>query len=245
MVPKKVSILSLVILLTGALLAAATSVSFSQANAPDRPADAPDVFLPLVVHHWPPLVRVLPNHFGFLDEFGVARVMGEVQNDSPDMVTFVKVPVSLLDDVGQVLTTDEAGVGLFRLAPGEKSCFEVRFENPPAGFDSYQFDAPTYTKRDEVPPKLTIYGDQGSYDPSFGDYMIEGKARNDDSSRVQYVTVIVTLYDAAGTVVDCGVSFPNRRELDPGESSDFDFYAVGRDYADVASYRLQADADLE
>jgi hypothetical protein len=171
--------------------------------------------------------------------------MGEVRNGSPDMVTYVQVPVALLDDVGQVLATDEASVGLFRLAPGEKSCFEVRFENPPASFSSYQLGAPTYEKRDEPLPKVTIYDDQGSYVPTFGDYEIEGKVRNDDSSRAQYVTVIVTLYNTAGTVVDCGVGFPNRRELDPGESSNFDFFAVGRDFADVASYRLQADADLE
>ena len=69
--------------------------------------------------------------------------------------------------------------------------------------------------------------------------------RNDDSSRALYVSVIMTLYDASGRVVGCGVTFPNRRELDPGKSSDFEMIEVGRDFADVVSYRLQADADLE
>ena len=80
-----------------------------------------------MIHQWPPLVRVLPNHFRYLDEFGEVRVMGEVQNGSPGMVTYVNVPVSLLDDVGQVLATDEAGVHLYRLAPGTKRCPSLPF----------------------------------------------------------------------------------------------------------------------
>jgi hypothetical protein len=247
MVPKRVSTISLVALLIVVLLTAATSVSFGQAYAPGRPADASDVFLPLVVYQPPPPVRVLPNHSHFVSSTGTPEIFGEVQNDSPDWVFAVKVPVSLLNDVGQVLATDEVYAELLYLAPGQRTCFGKVFYSPPAGWNSYRLDAPTYEipSSDVEKPKLTIYGDQGNYDPALDIYTIEGKVRNDSSRKAQYVKVIATVYDASGTVFDCDRDDLWPANLGPGRNSDFQFnLGYLRDYADVASYRLQADGEF-
>jgi len=240
MVPKKVTTISLVILSIGALLAAATSVSFSQANAPDKPADAADVFLPLVVYHWRPSVYALSNHSQLQTSTGSLYVFGEVQNDLSHQVGFVSVPVTLLDSSGQAIETHKGFARLNYLPPGERTCFVMFVLSPPAGWVSYELGEPTYLMGGEPPPNLTIFDDQGSYDPTFGDYKVEGKVRNDHGSRVEFVKVIATLYDDTGTVVTCGSRDPDNRDLDPGESSDFLYTATLRDYADVASYRLQA-----
>jgi hypothetical protein len=244
MVPYRVRNISLVILSIGALLTLATSVSFSQANAPDMPADSADVFLPLVVYHWPPPVRVLPNHSHNVSSIGTLRIFAEVQNDLSEHIEWVEVPYSLLDDSGQVVASDSQYVHLDVLAPGESTCFKILIIDPPAGWTRYELGDPTYRTGAEPLPKLTIYGDQGTYDTSTGWYGIEGQVRNDHGSRLEFIQVIAGLYDAAGTVLQCDWDFPDADELDPGESSDFEFdFRTLDDYAAVATYRLWADGD--
>jgi hypothetical protein len=167
-----------------------------------------------------------------------------VQNDLSEQIRFVRVPVTLLNDGGKVLGTDYGYTGLNTLPPGERACFAISISGPPAGWASYELGEPTYLTGGEPLPKLTTFDDQGSYDPTSGDYKVEGKVRNDHGSRVEYIEVIATLYDAQGIVVNCGSHDPNTRDLNPGESSDFLYTATLRDYSDVASYQVQADGKM-
>ena len=69
--------------------------------------------------------------------------------------------------------------------------------------------------------------------------------RNDHGSRVQYVKIVGTLYDGAGTVVGCTYGYVSGTHLDPGGTGSFSLTFIGRDYVDVASYRLQVDGNAQ
>ena len=92
---------------------------------------------------------------------------------------------------------------------------------------------------------MTVYNDNGTYNPDDGSYRILGFVRNDNDVRVRYVRPIATLYNASGTVVECSYTYVNSTHLDPGQSSSFELTFSGwyRDYADVASYRIQVDGN--
>jgi len=67
--------------------------------------------------------------------------------------------------------------------------------------------------------------------------------RNDHGTRVDFVSPVGTVYNAAGKVVGCDFTYVNSTDLDPGQSSSFEMTFLGRDYSDVTSYQLQVDGN--
>jgi hypothetical protein len=76
-----------------------------------------------------------------------------------------------------------------------------------------------------------------------GLYHITGQLRNDHGSTVRWVQVAGTLYNAGGIVVGCEPALADPEDLNPSQVGAFDILFFGRDYSDVASYKLQADGD--
>ena len=110
------------------------------------------------------------------------------------------------------------------------------------------FAIPVFRAEDtdgEPLPNLTVLDDSGSYDPFWGWYDITGQVRNDHGTRVEDVFLVGTLYDASGTVMDCDYTYIDAFYLDPGQASYFEMTFFWRDYADVASYRLQVDGSRQ
>ena len=184
---------------------------------------------------------VLPNHSHYVSGSSL-YIVGEVYNNTDDNLSLVKIVANLFNSSGQLADTDYTYVRLDTLLAGDKACFSISVYNPPGDWAYYEFETPTYHITDRELPNLTVLNDTGLYQPD-GHYKTIGMIRNDHGSRVEYIESVGTLYDASGTVVGCRGTYINSTHLNPGQASSFksDFY--GRDYADVASYRIQADGD--
>lgn len=189
-------------------------------------------------------VEVLPNHSDYVDSIDNLWIVGEVQNNTSDYLRFVRITANVFDGEGQLLDTNFSYIDLDSLSPHEKTCFDVLFSDEPAGWSYYEFEV-RYRTGGEPQPSLTVFNDRGSYDSIFGWYKIIGQVRNDHGSRVEYVKPVGTVYDASGTVVGCGFTYVNATDLDPGQTSSFEMLFTGRDYADVVSYRLQVDGNVQ
>ena len=63
---------------------------------------------------------------------------GEILNSTGTELEQAGVTVSLLDDQGQVLASEQAYAGIDLLRPGAKAPFALRFTAPPQTFNSYQ-----------------------------------------------------------------------------------------------------------
>jgi hypothetical protein len=88
-------------------------------------------------------------------------------------------------------------------------------------------------------PDLTIPRSNGYYDTGNQDNIIEGQVHSDGSQQVECVRPVGTLYNYAGKVIGCSFTYINSIYLNPGKTSGFELDFYGRNYTDVASYRLQ------
>jgi hypothetical protein len=169
-----------------------------------------------------------------------------VQNNGEIGINDLDVIANLFNSDDQLIDTDTDY--LWRdVLPGDKACFELSFSDWD-GWSYYEFETPTYdSTTNRQLENMTVYGDRGTYDPGDGSYSVLGFVRNDNDSRVESVRIITTLYTASGTVVGCSYTYVSSTDLSPGQSSSFEmrFSGYRRDYADVASYRLQVDGQLQ
>jgi hypothetical protein len=211
----------------------ATSTPTSTPTPTPTPTSTPT---PLPVH-------VLPNHTHYVDGEGTLHVVGEVENGTADPVYRVGITVQLLSSDGRVVDSGDGVVPQQHLAAGERTCFHVVVADP-VDWVSYAFEAPSYSSG-APPPALSIVNDSGMYVPAAGWYLLGGEVRNDHATRVNGVTAVSTLYDSAGDAVGCGGAYVLSIGLEPGETGLFELVFSGRDYGDVASYRVQADGEPE
>lgn len=187
-------------------------------------------------------VEVLSNHSSYVDSIDYLHIVGEVQNNTANHLRSVKITANMFNYNGQLLDTGSSYIHLDNLPSGDKTCFHILFWDEPTGWSYYEFEV-SYRTDGEPLPNLTVFNDSGSYDPTYGWYEIVGFVRNDHGSRVEYVSPVGTIYNAAGTVLGCRWAFVNATHLDPGQVSSFEITFSGPDYADVVSYRLQVDGN--
>lgn len=199
------------------------------ADAIARPTVAPDV------------VQVLGNHSAYEDSDGELHIVGEVQNGRSNTVHFIKVSALVFNEAGQFIDTDHSYVQLYNLPPGEKVCFHIWLDK--LDWARYEFEAPAYSAGGDPWPRLVVWNDSGIFNAADGSYKLLGMVRNDESSRVETVQAMGTLYDAAGKVVGCNSAYVNSTNLEPGQSSGFEmnFWWNQRDWSDVVSYRVKAE----
>lgn len=179
---------------------------------------------------------VLPNHSTFSTS-SYLHIVGEVYNPSGQSLEFVQVSADVFNGA-QLVATDTAYITLDVLPPGDKTCFDILVQKP-AAWTSYQFEPVSASAATSHVPRLAVLGPSGAVG-SFGSYHIIGQVRNDEATTVKYVEPIGTLYNAAGTVLDCDLTFVNSTDLNSGQTSAFDMLFLSRaSYADVASFRVQ------
>lgn len=189
-----------------------------------------------------PGVHILTNHSSYVDNIDYLNVVGEILNNTANHLRYVRITVNVFNTNGQLLDTDFTYTSLDTLPPGDKTCFQLWMEEP-TSWSYYEFEAPSYWTDAEPLPNLAVFNDSGSYNSTFGWYEIIGQVRNDHGSRVEYVSPVGTAYNSSGVVIGCDFTYVNSTHLDPDQTSSFEMTFMGRDYADVSSYRLQADGN--
>lgn len=189
-------------------------------------------------------VVILGGTSSYVDSIDYLHVIGEVQNNTSSNLQFVKITANFFNGTGQLVDTDFTYTYLDHLPPNTRTCFHLLLQQP-AGWASYQFEAPTYSTTTQGLPNLVVLGDSGSYQPSLKSYKIIGQVQNNEAVQVRFVQPIGTLYNSVGIPIGCGFTFVSSTDLNPGQTSSFDMQVFGRDYNDVVSYRLQVDGQKQ
>lgn len=190
-------------------------------------------------------MQVLPNHSHYVDSIGALWIVGEVQNQTSSHLRFVRITANVFSASGQLLDTSNGYISLDNLPAYRKTCFDILFFDEPLRWSYYEFENPTYWTDGDDLPNPTVLNDSGSCDSLFAWYEIIGFVRNDHGSRVEFVSPVGTVYDAAGTVTGCDFTYVSSTDLDDGQSSSFKLLFSGRGYDDVASDRIQVDGNPE
>lgn len=192
----------------------------------------------------PSKIKILGNHFAYVDVVDYLHVLGEVQNNTDSYLRFIKITAKALNRDGQTLGSGSAYIYLDSLPPGEKTCFDVLLKEP-LGWSSYRLENPTYSTDGSPLPKLTVLNSNGSHDSTTGWYKITGQVRNDHGTRIDYVSPIGTAYDASGSVVGCNITYVNGNHLAAGQAGPFEMLFTDSNSANIRSYRIQVDGDIK
>ena len=186
-----------------------------------------------------PGVAVLGNSSAFVGDGGRVYVVGEVHNQTGATITFVSVAVWLLDAQGQEISASLAYVQRLNMRPNSVACFRGFF-TVTDGWASYRLGAATYRNTSAEVPNIALVEAQGTRDSS--GYTISGSVRNLETTPVDSASVAGTLYNAAGTVLDCEWGYAVDPSLAPGQQAGFELPLTSRrSYAEVARFSVGTD----
>jgi hypothetical protein len=190
----------------------------------------------------PPGVQIMANHSHYVASGNYLYIVGEALNNTAGPIKLVKIPVTILDSGGQVVTSAYGWVWLDNLPAGDTGCFSISLTQP-ASWASYEFGEPTYWPGNP-PANLTMVDVSGSFVANYGWYEIVGQVRNNHGTVVKNVDPVGTVYNAPGKVVGCFFAY-GLPDLNPGDTTPFTIRFTGRDYSDVVSYRVQVDGNAQ
>lgn len=190
---------------------------------------------------------ILANNSSYVDKLNKLHVVGEVKNNGATAIQHITVKAAFYAYSGLELDKGEAYGALTILPPGEKTCFDIMIPLP-VGYSYYEFIEVTHLTDAPTPPNLAVMNVQTKYFPSTGAFNIAGKVKNEGDTLLIEPMAIGTVYNSNGIVLGCNKvplklnGGPTPDDLAGGESQSFDMQFADRDYADVANYRVQADA---
>lgn len=189
-------------------------------------------------------VSILPTWTTYVDSIDYLHIVGEVLNNTDKHIRYVKIIANIYDKDNNLLDTDFTYTRLDNVPAGEKTCFDLALPDP-IGRDNILFEPVQYFDDGEPPIDLTLSNVSSSIHPTFGWYEIIGEVTNQESTRIEYVQPIGTLYSYNEKVVDCDFTFVNVTHLEQGQTSAFEMTFSGKDsYTNVTSFRLQVDGSL-
>ncbi|MDX1813474.1 MAG: FxLYD domain-containing protein, partial [Candidatus Bathyarchaeia archaeon] len=157
-----------------------------------------------------------------VDSLGNHRIVGEVKNDGTSVTTSVKVVCTYYEQGGKVIGESHAYTELDAIAVGDTAPFELNSyrELTPAYFElQVQGSAPSPTS---PPPtsNLQILS-SSTYINSLGIHIV-GELKNNLTSNIEYVKLVVTFYDSENVVIGADYSYADIDILEPNQTSPFE-----------------------
>lgn len=168
------------------------------------------------------VVEVKNNHsWYFNDLLDNYFVVGEVENGTDTPIELISLRITFYDGSGAPVYGDSTFVKGEQLVPGEKSCFLLIADGLTTGWATYDFSQLNYFEYLDNVPTLTVSnvtGEVVEYQ-TYEEYEVRGTVRNQTSSDVPLAELVGTLYNAQGTVVDCGFAW--EYDIAPGGTESF------------------------
>jgi hypothetical protein len=167
---------------------------------------------------------------------GMALIIGEVRNDSPEKIGWVQVSANLYDASGQLIHLAEGPVQLGELRSGEKGPFGI-YINDNAVSESiagYTLSAGLESDflQDKTAALMVVVDKHGMVESPIGLplYQVTGNVTNTGNLPAQSVYAIATFYDEAGNFVDFDTTVTSPSTIPAGQSADFTISTVVGDY---------------
>lgn len=188
-------------------------------------------------------VSILPTWTTYVNSIGYLHIVGEVLNNTEQHIRYVKIIANIFDEDDNLLDTDFTYTRLDNVPAGQKTCFDLSLPDP-MGRVNIRFEPVQYHDDGDSPINLILSNVSSSINPTFGWYEIIGQVTNQESTRIEYVKPIGTLYSYNGKVLDCDFTFVNVTHLDQGQTSAFEMTFSGKEsYTEVTTMRLQVDGN--
>ncbi len=167
-------------------------------------------------------------------------VVGELKNYAATYYTPGPITVNLYDGEGVLVGECDPYTFAYSLAPGDVTAFSCPFYClPTREWSYYTVDFSPYEAYAR-PLNLVVSG--VTFQDNGRRILVQGTVTNQDTETANYPTVWVTLYDAAGDVVNVDAGYLPIYELYPGEYSVFSIEVCGP-VAGYTNYVVRAYAD--
>ena len=167
---------------------------------------------------------------------GIALIIGEVRNDSPEKIGWVQVSANLFDSAGQLIHLAEGPVQLGELRSGEKGPFGIYINETAVSesIASYALSAGLESDflQDKQAALKVLVNKHGMVESPIGLplYQVTGNVTNTGNLPAQSVYAIATFYDAVGNFVDFDTTVTSPSTIAAGQSADFTISTVVGDY---------------
>ena len=160
---------------------------------------------------------VILNDTSYISASGYFHVVGEVENNLPANVRYVKINTAFYDEDRNMIGTDYTYTMLDFLRPNQKSPFDLIYleKIEPA---SYELSV-TW---DEAPFEGLEIISHSSYITSSGYHRIFGTVKNNGSEEAEYVEVVCTYYNSEGNVIDAERTYTDPSDIEVNETAIFE-----------------------
>jgi hypothetical protein len=175
----------------------------------------------------------------YKDSIGSLHVVGELQNTSPDPREFVKIVSTLHDASDNILDTGFTYSEVEVLRSGEKSPFDVIFNNEQQVEKTQRYEISSITGdiTQEKPANLKLNVGDSYYD-SIGSAHVVGEVTNNGSGVSHYTKVAGTFCDDQNKTVTTEFTYTDPNDLEQGQSAPFDMIISDDASANIASGSL-------
>jgi len=147
------------------------------------------------------------------------HIVGEVINDTGYDMEFVKIVATIYDEGGNFLNSDYTYTNLDILPAGRKACFDMGMEANPL-YHKYELAVESRRADTESQPEIELLAHTPSTEYDW--FHVKGEVQNIGDRSAEFVNIIGTFYDAAGTVIACDYTYTQLDVLAPGQKSPFD-----------------------
>ena len=173
----------------------------------------------------------------FYDSSGSLHVVGEVKNVGDSSVKHVNVSVVCYDASNNTVAFGSKNVSIDVLLPGQKSPFEIVFEDA-HHMSHYEASVSSYETTNIMPYRnLKIVSHNSSRDET-GRLHIVGEVENTGNRNATGVEVIAAFYDEMGTLIAMNTTYIAPANLEPSRVGEFEIILCQR-VGDLESYDLQ------
>jgi hypothetical protein len=154
------------------------------------------------------------------NRFGFHYFLGVVENTGNSPIDDVLIEVFLHNAQGDLLETDIRPVTISPLAPGEKSTFEVSFQEMPTGMTDYDLQV-AFSPIDKILDQGgNISTSQGSVTER-GGYQIIGEVANTWETDITKITMSAAVYNVDGILLAISRCWTDLDIIPTGSSSPF------------------------
>ncbi|MCW3134902.1 MAG: FxLYD domain-containing protein [Methanophagales archaeon] len=176
---------------------------------------------------------VILNDTSYISASGYFHVVGEVENNLPANIKFVKINAIFYDEYRNMIGTDYTYTMLDFLQSNQKSPFDLIYleKIEPA---SYELSV-TW---DEAPFEGLEITSHRSYITSSGYHHVVGAVKNNGSEEAEYVKVVCTYYNSDGNVIGAEFTYTDPSDIEVNETAIFDISSFPRKLT-PSSYELQ------
>ncbi len=162
---------------------------------------------------------------GWVDQNGGFVVVGQVVNNAPLALEFVRITAQLYDADGNRLAEQDDFVSSDLVLPGEYTPFSIVFSDGlPPGTVRYDLHASAryadYAARSFYGPQNFAITSEANFDLN-GLLVVSGQVRNEGNLTASLVKVIVTIFDEQQRVIATDTTLVDLQRLAPGEASSY------------------------